>query len=84
MVAPLSDNTVKPPIDLQRLAAWADDDIDNVSGILTVFDDNATEIVRDIGENIEAEDWPATALAAHKLKGAALTVGAGRLGEIAG
>ncbi len=88
--SPASDRDAKaePPktaaIDRGVLIAWLGDDIEAIDGLLRKFRKTAVEAERDISAAFGAGDLAALAAAAHKLKGAAQTVGARRLGNAAG
>jgi PAS domain S-box-containing protein len=75
----------KPPsaIDREVLAAWLGDDNMAINSLLSKFRDTAVAAEREIGAASRAGDLPTLAAAAHKLKGAAQTVGAGGVGTAA-
>ena len=72
----------KPPsaIDRDVLAAWLGDDAAAIDSLLAKFRDTAIAAEREIGAASRAGDLPTLAAAAHKLKGAAQTVGAAGVG----
>ena len=65
------------------LAAWLGDDAAAINSLLAKFRDTAIAAEREIAAASRAGDLPALAAAAHKLKGAAQTVGAGGVGTAA-
>ena len=71
-------------IDRDVLIAWLGDDTEAIDGLLRKFRKTALEAERDISVAFGNGDLAALAAAAHKLKGAAQTVGARRLGHAAG
>jgi CheY-like chemotaxis protein/HPt (histidine-containing phosphotransfer) domain-containing protein len=75
----------KPPsaIDRDVLAAWLGDDAAAIDSLLAKFRDTAISAEREIGSASRNGDLPALAAAAHKLKGAAQTVGALGVGAAA-
>jgi HPt (histidine-containing phosphotransfer) domain-containing protein len=75
----------KPPsaIDRDVLAAWLGDDSAAINSLLAKFRDTAVAAEREIGAASRAGDLPTLAAAAHKLKGAAQTVGAIGVGAAA-
>jgi HPt (histidine-containing phosphotransfer) domain-containing protein len=79
------DDTPKPPSALDRsvLSAWLGDDDAAINSLLAKFRDTAVAAEREIGAASRAGDLPALAAAAHKLKGAAQTVGAAGVGTAA-
>ena len=74
-----------PPSAVNRevLAAWLGDDDKAINSLLSKFRDTAVAAEREIGAASRAGDLPTLAAAAHKLKGAAQTVGAGGVGTAA-
>jgi len=72
-----------PAIDRNALMAWFADDHAAIDALLGKFRDTAVDAEREIGAASRAGDLATLAAAAHKLKGAAQTVGAGGLGSIA-
>jgi CheY-like chemotaxis protein/HPt (histidine-containing phosphotransfer) domain-containing protein len=70
-------------IDRGVLAAWLGDDSAAINSLLAKFRDTAVAAEREIGAASRAGDLPALAAAAHKLKGAAQTVGAAGVGATA-
>ncbi len=70
-------------IDREVLAAWLGDDQAAIDSLLTKFRDTAVAAEREIGASSRAGDLPTLAAAAHKLKGAAQTVGAAGVGAAA-
>jgi len=80
-----TDEAPKPPsaIDRDVLAAWLGDDDKAINSLLAKFRDTAVAAEREIGAASRAGDLPTLAAAAHKLKGAAQTVGAGGVGTAA-
>jgi CheY-like chemotaxis protein/HPt (histidine-containing phosphotransfer) domain-containing protein len=83
--APGAEETPKPPSAIDRgvLAAWLGNDDNAINSLLTKFRDTAIAAEREIGAASRASDLPALAAAAHKLKGAAQTVGAIGVGSAA-
>ena len=80
-----ADEAPKPPsaIDRDVLAAWLGDDDKAINSLLAKFRDTAVAAEREIGASSRAGDLPTLAAAAHKLKGAAQTVGAAGVGTAA-
>jgi CheY-like chemotaxis protein len=80
-----ADEPPKPPsaIDRDVLAAWLGDDDRAINSLLTKFRDTAVAAEREIGAASRSGDLPTLAAAAHKLKGAAQTVGAAGVGTAA-
>ena len=70
-------------IDREVLAAWLGDDRAAIDSLLAKFRDTAVAAEREIGAASRAGDLPTLAAAAHKLKGAAQTVGAAGVGTAA-
>jgi CheY-like chemotaxis protein/HPt (histidine-containing phosphotransfer) domain-containing protein len=79
---PEADEGPKPPsaIDRDVLAAWLGDDDRAINSLLAKFRDTAVAAEREIGAASRGGDLPTLAAAAHKLKGAAQTVGAAGVG----
>jgi len=79
------DEVPKPPsaVDRDVLAAWLGDDDRAINSLLAKFRDTAVAAEREIGAASRAGDLPTLAAAAHKLKGAAQTVGAAGVGTAA-
>jgi signal transduction histidine kinase/ActR/RegA family two-component response regulator len=78
------DKPTRPrAIDREVLAAWLGDDDAAINSLLAKFRDTAVAAEREIGAASRAGDLPALAAAAHKLKGAAQTVGAAGVGAAA-
>jgi PAS domain S-box-containing protein len=79
------DEAPKPPsaIDRDVLAAWLGDDDGAINSLLSKFRDTAVAAEREIGAASRSGDLPTLAAAAHKLKGAAQTVGAAGVGTAA-
>jgi signal transduction histidine kinase/CheY-like chemotaxis protein len=79
------DEAPKPPsaVDREVLAAWLGDDDRAINSLLAKFRDTAVAAEREIGAASRAGDLPTLAAAAHKLKGAAQTVGAAGVGSAA-
>src|SRR4051812_32909163 len=79
------DDAPKPPsaIDRDVLAAWLGDDDGAINSLLSKFRDTAVAAEREIGAASRSGDLPTLAAAAHKLKGAAQTVGAAGVGTAA-
>ncbi|MEJ0076698.1 MAG: PAS-domain containing protein [Alphaproteobacteria bacterium] len=79
------DEAPKPPsaIDREVLAAWLGDDDKAINSLLAKFRDTAVAAEREIGAASRSGDLPTLAAAAHKLKGAAQTVGAAGVGAAA-
>ena len=65
------------------LAAWLGDDAAAINSLLAKFRDTAIAAEREIAAASRAGDLPSLAAAAHKLKGAAQTVGAAGVGAAA-
>jgi CheY-like chemotaxis protein len=80
-----AEDAVKPPPAIERdvLAAWLGDDANAINSLLLKFRDTAIAAEREISAASRAGDLPALAAAAHKLKGAAQTVGANGVGVAA-
>src|SRR5262249_7181184 len=80
-----SDDTPDPAaaIDREVLSAWLGDDSAAINSLLMKFRDTAIAAEREISAASRANDLPALAAAAHKLKGAAQTVGAVGVGAAA-
>jgi CheY-like chemotaxis protein len=80
-----SDDAPKPPsaIDRNVLSAWLGDDDGAINSLLAKFRDTAVAAEREIGAASRNGDLPTLAAAAHKLKGAAQTVGAAGVGAAA-
>lgn len=70
-------------IDRDVLAAWLGDDSDAIDGLLRKFRKTAVEAEREIDVAFRAGDLAVLSAYAHRLKGAAQTVGAVRLGAAA-
>jgi PAS domain S-box-containing protein len=70
-------------INREVLAAWLGDDQAAIDSLLAKFRDTAVAAEREIGAASRAGDLPTLAAAAHKLKGAAQTVGAAGVGTAA-
>ena len=70
-------------VDREVLAAWLGDDAAAINSLLAKFRDTAVAAEREIGAASHAGDLPTLAAAAHKLKGAAQTVGAAGVGAAA-
>jgi len=70
-------------IDRDVLAAWLGDDSAAINSLLRKFRDTAIAAEREITTASRAGDLPTLAAAAHKLKGAAQTVGASGVGTAA-
>ena len=70
-----------PAIDRGVLEAWLGDDRGAIDSLLARFRDTATEAEREIGGALRTGDFATVAMAAHRLKGAALAVGAAGVGE---
>ena len=80
-----AEDTPKPgaAVDREVLAAWLGDDSAAINSLLAKFRDTAVAAEREISTASRAGDLPALAAAAHKLKGAAQTVGAAGVGTAA-
>jgi PAS domain S-box-containing protein len=80
-----AEEASKPPsaVDRDVLAAWLGDDDKAINSLLAKFRDTAVAAEREIGAASRAGDLPTLAAAAHKLKGAAQTVGAAGVGTAA-
>lgn len=79
------DNAVaSDAIDRDVLIAWLGDDSEAIDGLLRKFRKTAIEAEREIEAAFRAGNLAVVAAAAHKLKGAAHTIGAARLGTAAG
>ncbi len=72
-----------PAVDRPMLRSWLGNDEATVRSVLVEFLHNARENVRDIKAALAAQDMPAVATAAHKLRGGALSVGAHALQRLA-
>jgi HPt (histidine-containing phosphotransfer) domain-containing protein len=72
-----------PAVDRTMLRTWLGDDEATLRSVLVEFLANTRENARDIETALAAQDMPAVASAAHKLKGGALSVGARALQEVA-
>src|SRR5207247_2063596 len=70
-------------IDRDVLSAWLGDDGIAINSLLAKFRDTAIAAEREISAASRAGDLPTLAAAAHKLKGAAQTVGANGVGAAA-
>jgi PAS domain S-box-containing protein len=70
-------------VDREVLAAWLGDDKAAIDSLLAKFRDTAVAAEREISAASRAGDLPTLAAAAHKLKGAAQTVGAAGVGAAA-
>jgi CheY-like chemotaxis protein len=70
-------------VDREALRAWMGDDDAAIDGLLARFLDSARQSARDIVSALSRHDLSAAAAAAHRLKGASLSVGATGLGEVA-
>ena len=70
-------------VDRDVLAAWLGDDKAAIDSLLAKFRDTAIAAEREISAASRAGDLPTLAAAAHKLKGAAQTVGAAGVGTAA-
>jgi signal transduction histidine kinase/FixJ family two-component response regulator/prephenate dehydratase len=84
---PIGDEAAAAPstsagaaIDRSILIAWLGDDRDGIEDLLRKFRDSAVESKESINAAWRAADLAGLAAAAHRLKGAAQAVGAGRLG----
>lgn len=82
--APAQNGKAPAAIDRSVLAAWLGHDIDAINSLLMKFRETAIQTERDIDQAARSGDFAALAAAAHKLKGAAQTVGASPLGRAAG
>ena len=69
------------PIDRSVLGAWLGDDAAAVTSLLRKFASTAREAEREIGAAVRLGNLAATAAAAHKLNGAARSVGANGVAE---
>jgi HPt (histidine-containing phosphotransfer) domain-containing protein len=72
-----------PPLDPARVASIAGGDLVFAAELLQTFADSVQHAVVELTPAVAAEDRPALAREAHKLKGAAGNVGAGRLKHLA-
>jgi CheY-like chemotaxis protein/HPt (histidine-containing phosphotransfer) domain-containing protein len=70
-------------VDRSVLTTWLGNDTAAIDSLLAKFRDTAVQSEHDINAASRSGDLVALASAAHKLKGAAQTVGANRVGEIA-
>jgi signal transduction histidine kinase/FixJ family two-component response regulator/HPt (histidine-containing phosphotransfer) domain-containing protein len=77
-----SPNQGEPVAALDRdvLAAWLSDDREAIDSLLSIFSDTAVRASQEMEAAARAGDLAALAAAAHKLKGAAQTVGATGVG----
>ncbi len=80
---PATAPAAKNGIDREKLREWVGDDPAAIDALLRRFVESARESASDIDASLEQRDLPTAAAAAHKLKGAAATVGATALAEIA-
>jgi signal transduction histidine kinase/FixJ family two-component response regulator/HPt (histidine-containing phosphotransfer) domain-containing protein len=80
-----SPNQGEPVAALDRdvLAAWLSDDRDAIDSLLSIFSDTAIRASQEMEVAARAGDLAALAAAAHKLRGAAQTVGATGVGAAA-
>lgn len=78
-----SARNAAPAVDRGVLEAWLGDDRAAIASLLAKFRDTAVEAEREIGGALRVGNFANVAMAAHRLKGAALTVGAGGVGEAA-
>jgi CheY-like chemotaxis protein/HPt (histidine-containing phosphotransfer) domain-containing protein len=80
-----SEAPAKPAaaIDREVLAAWLGDDATAINSLLAKFRDTAIAAEREISAASRAGDLPTLAASAHKLKGAAQTIGANGVGAAA-
>ena len=69
--------------DRSTLANWLGDDRIAIASLLAKFRDTALAAERDIGAASRTGDLATLVAAAHKLKGAAQTVGANGIGQVA-
>lgn len=72
-----------PILDRSTLSAWMGDDHRAIRALLDKFLTTAHEVRDDIERAVAAGDLASVAAAAHKLKGAALVVGAHRVADVA-
>ena len=72
-----------PILDRSTLSAWMGDDHKAIRSLLDKFLATAREVRDDIERAMAAGDLASVAAAAHKLKGAALAIGAGRVADVA-
>ena len=72
-----------PVVDRAMLRSWLGNDEATVRSVLVEFLHSAGETVQDIKAALAAQDMPAVATAAHKLRGGALSVGAHALQRLA-
>ncbi len=72
-----------PILDRSTLSAWMGDDRAAIRSLLDKFLTTAREVRDDIERAMAAGDLASVAAAAHKLKGAALAVGARRVADVA-
>jgi CheY-like chemotaxis protein len=70
-------------VDREVLAAWLGDDQAGIDALLAKFRDSALDSERALDAAWRAGDLAGLALAAHRLKGAALAIGANPLGRAA-
>ena len=73
----------EPPIDRATLAAWLGDDESAIEDLIARFLASAAETIREMEAALLGGDLAAMAVAAHKLRGAALAVGGRRMALMA-
>ena len=81
--SPTDAGTPSPAIDPTVLAAWLGDDDVTIASLLGKFRETAIESEREINAASRTGDLAKLAASAHKLKGAAQTVGAAGLSAAA-
>ncbi|HYC66293.1 MAG TPA: response regulator, partial [Reyranellaceae bacterium] len=82
--APAATSDIDPEIlDLEQLDIWAGGDPGVIRDLLTTFEGELGESERDIDSSLRAGDLGRTARAAHRLKGAAQSIGAKAVGRAA-
>jgi len=70
-------------LDVEQLDVWAGGDATVVRDLLATFEGELGESERDIDSSLRAGDLGRTARAAHRLKGAAQSIGARSVGRVA-
>ena len=83
LVDPYADHETRLEGRREVLAAWLGDDAAAINSLLAKFRDTAIAAEREISAASRAGDLPTLAASAHKLKGAAQTIGANGVGTAA-